>query len=234
MFSSLFERWLEKLFLVLVIVSVIALSVVLINWLVSEKSLPLTELVVQGDRAYVSDSELQKALKDIPNGGNFFTLDVTGVQQKVENLPWVRRAAIRKQWPNRLMIYLHEQKAVAWWNDQSFINEQGELFIAPMLLDSPLVFLSGPEQSETKVLEAYLQLQKLLETTDFEIANVVLGQRHDWQVELKRGLKLVIGQKNMLERVQLFMDVYSLIEHKELIEYLDLRYDTGIAVGYKK
>lgn len=233
MFGTLFDRWLEKLFLLLVIVSVVSLGVALLKWLASEKSMPLSEMVIQGERTYVTDSELQTVLQDIPNGGNFFTLDVSGVQQKVESLPWVRRAAIRKQWPNRLLVYLHEQQAVAWWNKDSFINEQGEVFVAPMRLKSSLVELSGPEHSEAKVLEAYLQLKQLLAITDFELTKLLLGGRHEWQVELKRGIKLNIGQKDMIERVQRFIDLYPFIEKKQEIEYLDLRYDTGIAVGYK-
>ena len=233
MLRLLLKRWPEKLFFLLVVASVSGVFVVLVEQMVKEQSVPLTELVVQGDRSYVADNELQHALKDIPNGGNFFTLDVTKVQNKVESLPWVRRASIRKQWPNRLVVYLHEQQPVAWWNERSFINTQGELFEAPMKLKQPLAHLSGPKQSEGKVLATYLQLKQLLEFTGFNIATLALSPRHDWNVQLSDGLKLIVGQSDMLDRMQRFIDLYPVLEDKDKIDYLDLRYDTGIAVGFK-
>ena len=48
---------------------------------------------------------------------------------------------------------------------------------------------------------------------------------------------LNLGREDRIERIQRFIDSYSFIKHKkpnnQQVNYIDLRYDTGVAVGWK-
>ena len=62
--------------------------------------------------------------------GNFFTVGLDRVREHFEQVPWVRRAEVRRIWPNRLFVALEEHQVLARWKDDSgrFVNTHGELF----------------------------------------------------------------------------------------------------------
>ncbi len=80
-------------------------------------------------------------------------------------------------------------------------------------------------------------MSKLLKFSQFTIAELVLSERFAWQLTLNDGVTLNLGRENRIERVQRFMDVYpQIMQNKaadQQINYVDLRYDTGLAVGWK-
>jgi len=69
--------------------------------------------------------------------GNFFSIDLAQARHAFETVPWVRRAVVRRVWPDRLAVRLQEHHAVELWesNDGSgpgdrLVNSQGEVFEA--------------------------------------------------------------------------------------------------------
>ena len=107
----------------------------------------------------------------------------------------------------------------------------------------------GPEGSELLALENYGNLNGLLEYSELAIEELVLSERFSWQLTLNDGVMLNLGREERVERIQRFMDVYPLIklhlkqeaqeknnnkkQPKQAVDYIDLRYDTGLAVGWK-
>jgi len=54
---------------------------------------------------------------------------------------------------------------------------------------------------------------------------------------LKNGITLKLGKEQKLERIQLFLKAFPRIAKKyeiKTVDYIDLRYDTGLAIGWKK
>ena len=45
--------------------------------------------------------------------GNFFSVDLQQAQAAFESVPWVRRAVVRRVWPDRLVVRLQEHRAAA-------------------------------------------------------------------------------------------------------------------------
>lgn len=62
--------------------------------------------------------------------GNFFTVDIDRLRQSLGNLPWVRSASIRREFPHGLVLQLEEDQALARWNNVALVNRQGEIFAA--------------------------------------------------------------------------------------------------------
>ena len=66
---------------------------------------------------------------------------------------------------------------------------------------------------------------------------MVLSERFAWQLILNDGVTLDLGRENRVERIQRFMDAYPQIKinkkKNQQVDYIDLRYDTGLAVGWK-
>jgi cell division protein FtsQ len=203
----------------------------------SQESSPVTSIVIAGEMPFTIRADIETAIDEI-NLGNFFNVDVNDIQEKVAGLPWVYSVSVRKKWPNELKIYVVDQTPIALWNGDFLINEYGKAFQADtQRLTHALPAFFGPEGSENIALDNFIDLSKLLRFSDLSIDELVLSERHSWQLTLNDGVMLNLGRENKIERVQRFMDVYPQIiktkKENQQVDYVDLRYDTGLAVGWK-
>jgi len=143
---------------------------------------------------------------------------------------------ISREWPNRLRIQLKEQQPVATWDDNTFLNAKGDLFVAEKdKATRNLPALSGPQGEQNNAWQTYTALNTLLLPLHLSIVRLQLTEQQAWSLVLNNGLRLVLGQQDLQERLQRFIKAYpSLAQNKVAIEYIDLRYNHGLAVKYKK
>ena len=130
------------------------------------------------------------------------------------------------------------------------MNQFGKAFQADnRKLTQALPQFFGPEGTELLALENFTNLNDLLEYRNLAIDELVLSERFSWQLTLDDGVMLNLGREERVKRVQRFMDIYPLIKThledqakqqnndkkqlKQAVDYIDLRYDTGLAVGWK-
>jgi len=233
------------LFFVLVLFSLITISWWLTQHFIGQESSPVTSIVISGEMPYSQRNDIVDVIDNI-DMGNFFQVDVNEVQTQVLTLPWVYSVAVRKQWPNELKIYVVDQKPVALWNGVFLINQLGQVFQADLArVKHYLPNFFGPEGSELLALENYRNFNELLGFSALAIDELVLSERFSWQLTLDDGVTLNLGREERVERIQRFMDVYPTIkaqleakinmekDKNQAVDYIDLRYDTGLAVGWK-
>ncbi|MDN4503860.1 cell division protein FtsQ/DivIB [Alteromonadaceae bacterium BrNp21-10] len=226
------QFWLGVLFFGIVVYGAVITWQGIEDWLQDEQRLPVQKIVVAGERLFIKDDEVAKVIRQA-QPGSFFELDVNKALAAVEAMPWVHKASLRKEWPSTLKVFLVEQVAVARWNSDSLINANGSLFNAE-LDGAPLPLLYGPGGSEQTALQGYKDMQQLLASSGLQIEELILSERFAWQVKLSNDIMLNIGRKEFIDRVQRFVDLLPLLaKNKKAVEYVDLRYDTGLAVGWK-
>lgn len=228
--------WAGLSFFLLVIIGLVYAGWVISAWLHDEQRLPIQEISVGGDHRFINDDELRRKIKrEFP--GSFFEIEVNEVQRVVEQFEWVEQASVRKDWPNKLKIYVVEQRAATIWNDDLVLNEKGKLF-APDNIDElkkVLPKLFGPGGSEQTALQGFRVMQQLLVSTGLSIEELFLSERFAWQVRLDNDVKVNLGRSQFVDRMQRFVDLYPLLSHQEnALEYADLRYDTGLAAGWRE
>lgn len=222
------------LFFVAVLAGLVSIGSDLKRWFFEEDRIPVQGLVVQGKLDYVTIDDVRSALKDDPAVNNFFRLDVNEIQHRVEALPWIYQASIRKRWPALLYVYVVEQSPRALWGDDRLLSDRGGIFKAPLdRLKRPLVKLSGPDAMADQIWDEYKSYERMLALNGYHIESLNLTDRHAWELQIKDGPKLILGRGDARARLQRFIDVYPKIENRENIAYLDMRYDTGFAVGWK-
>lgn len=236
-------------FFICVFIGLISIAWWLTNKLIGQENLPVNSVVISGEMPYTKREDVLASMNNI-NLGNFFQVDVNEIQSQVSALPWVYSVAVRKQWPNEVKIYIVDQTPVALWNGDFLLNQFGKAFQAnTSALKQALPQFYGPEGSELLALENFINLNDLLEYRDLAIDELVLSERFSWQLTLNDGVMLNLGREERVKRVQRFMDVYPLIKThieqqpkqkknskkqlKQAVDYIDLRYDTGLAVGWK-
>lgn len=234
--QSRWQLWGGVTFLALVLLLTSGGSWWLYQQLMDANQMPLRRLLVQGELQQVAATEVQQALRAQPLG-SFFSADVDELRRRVEALAWVDRASVRKEWPDLVRVYVVEQQPIAYWNDNRLLNERGELFSADITgLQVSLPYLYGPPDAATETLSTYQRLSSLLELNGFVVRALRLSERFAAELVLANGTEIRLGREARLQRIQRFIDLYPAIEKQQqgAIDYVDLRYDTGVAVRWRE
>jgi len=234
---------LNRLTAMLLVVALVIAGVTGVRWLARQPQFAIRTVVVTP----VEGQELQHVTAErvarccVPQiNGTIFTADLAQARNAFESLPWVRKASVRRQWPDRLVVHLEEHRALARWNDESgnrFVSLLGEAFNAPgeTELGRALPLLSGPEGSEREVARHYGAFRERLATIGKDPKVVTLSPRQAWTVRLADGMVLEIGREQqsstVLSRLERFVAQYALTIGRiaTRVEVVDLRYPNGFA-----
>lgn len=199
---------------------------------------PLRELDVVSPLREVTAMQIEYAAGSALSG-NFFTVRLEGVRAAFEKLSWVRRAEVRRRWPDALELRIEEHVAEARWQqadggESRLVNRQGEVFAAAS--DAGLPLFSGPEGSAAQVLARYREFVPLLASLGRQPQSLSLSPRQAWQLKLDDGLVLDLGREQSAaqagERLQRFVDAYPQAARRlgGRAEVIDLRYPNGFAL----
>jgi cell division protein FtsQ len=134
--------------------------------------------------------------------GNFFSIDLDQTRTAFESVPWVRRAVVRRVWPNRIAVTLEEHQAAALWQGEDrrsgerLVNLQGELFEANLgdVEDESLPTLAGPDAQSAQMLAMLRRLSASMQPLGQSIETLRLSSRGSWRAELANGATIEIGR----------------------------------------
>ncbi len=186
---------------------------------------------------HVNKPTLVDAVRRAP-AGNFFTVDMTELKEAVEEVPWVRKATVRRLWPDTLVVSIEEHRAAALWEDSRLVSVYGELFSANLdeaIEDGPLPQLGGPDGTESEVMARYVEMKSIVEPLGISPIAVNLSARRAWTARLNDGTELIIGKDKgvpIAERLERWAESYPLVTERmqRQAAVIDLRYPNGYAV----
>jgi len=175
--------------------------------------------------------------------GTFFTVDLGRVRAAFEAAPWVRRAVVQREFPNRLRVRLQEHVPVALWGgegDARLVNSFGEVFEANLgeVDQDGLPTLSGPEGQSAEVLAMYRVLAPVFAQAELVPDRLDLSARGTWSVELQSGADIALGRggpAELLPQVERFVKTLDQVVSRfgraaNAIESADLRHENGYAI----
>lgn len=176
--------------------------------------------------------------------GGFFNVDLLKSREVFESVPWVRKAVVRRVWPNELRVVLEEHRPAAYWHhedrEDQLVNTHGEVFDANLgdVEDEHLPTLEAPANPSAGEAKAMLEMLHRLQPVMAplgEIDSLRLTERGSWSVELDSEATIELGRGNLDEvvtRAERF--VHTLPELKRQypapLSHADLRYPEGYAV----
>jgi cell division protein FtsQ len=215
----------------LVGIAVFVFAIAGIALLLRSPLFPVTQIELTHFLGKTTREEIETATR-ARIGGNFFALDPAEVRAGLEQLPWVRRASVRRMWPDRLQVTLEEHVPLARWGDQGLLNTYGERFNGTG--DAALPMLLAPAGSEHEVARRYARFAAVVAPLGAQLERVVLTRRYAWQLRLDSGLHIMLGRDadGAEARLRRFVDAYpatlGMMARKH--EYVDLRYPNGFAL----
>lgn len=224
----------------LLLFAAIGLGWALVTWTLSRPLFPLRELVLLEPPAQVSQAQLEYVARTAIQG-NFFTARLEDVRLAFEKLPWVRRAEVRRRWPDGLELRIEEHEAVAYWKNAGdtsgsvhLVNRHGEVFDASS--DDTLPVFSGPQGSAAAVLARYETYSKMLKPLRSKLVDMELSARGAWQLKLENGMTIVLGREResapLDARLADFVSAWPRLREAAglRIARADLRYPDGFAL----
>src|SRR5450830_1433703 len=148
--------------------------------------------------------------------GNFFTTNLESVRGVFESVPWVRRASVRREWPNQLIVALEEHEALGTWGeDGRLLSVKGDVFTANVAEtedEQGLPAFDGPVGSEKEVLARFNELRTAFAQVELVPQELSLSNRYAWTVKLDNGMSVALGREQdrntLRKRVQRLVGVY--------------------------
>ena len=228
--------WLKPLLAVLTVTGSAAGLALLVQWSKDPQQWPVRSVQLQGEFRHLQRDSVQNVVAPLTRDG-FFALNVARIQEQLGRLPWVDRVSVRRVWPDRLQIQLHEQRPVARWGERGFLNARGETFEPAHDTELPrLPGLQGPDGYQHRVLAMYQRMRELLQPLQLDVTSLQLDARRTWQMRLSNGLDIAVGRNDPVERIVRFVSVYPAIlaAGNGQVVSVDLRYSNGFAVHWRR
>ena len=197
--------------------------------------------------------EAVRAILDRDEGRSLYEVALDDRRRQIEELTWVKQAALRRNWPRELWVQVEERVPVAFVRfPRSNKKNRGS---APMLVDSEGVFLDAPEghrfvfpvatginpsmppTDRTRRVKLYQALLSGLDASEpfysSRISEVDVADPRNAKVKTAfdgEMIELQMGEKNFRHRFQVFLKYFETWK-KEFgrVRSVDLRYK-GVVV----
>lgn len=183
--------------------------------------------------------------------GNFFSVNMNTVEAALEQLPWVATASVARRWPDTLQVEVHEQKPVARWGADRWLNDRQQIIDLPATPDlETLPRLAGPVGSEAEVYRRYQHWDPVLRAAGLRLRELDLSARRAWTVKVEEPaapttdaaavtvpapLIVTLGRDHPDRRLSLFALSYQSWMHGlgRAMAAVDMRYPNGLAISWR-
>ena len=232
-----------------------ALLVSAVIWSAHLPWFPVREVAIMNPLREIHRDELEFALAGRLRG-NFFSVDLDEVRRSLEQLPWARHIAVRRQWPSRIEVSIEEHVPAAYWrayggktaghdsklDSGQLVNTYGELFFAslnPQETAAPTLampVLAGPPELAPEMLGYFQQAETTLKPLGRVPTAVSVSARLAVQLRLDDGMIIELGRQQaempLRERLQRFVTYYPSVANagKAPPSVVDMRYPNGFAL----
>lgn len=160
----------------------------------------IDDIVITG-REKTSKQDVLAAL-NLSRADNILSLDLSDLKQRIEQLPWVRKADLRRSYlPNILQISLKERVVSSIWQlDNRFhpIDTEGNVINAPYRPTSPKLLIIGKGAPEhiTELLSSITDDKDVYKR--IKVANFISERR--WNIildDVEHGITIKLPEKNV-------------------------------------
>ena len=227
-------RQLNAAALGLALVALVALAAGALVWLVRQPAFEFREVVVTDAPTRTSAAQLEATIRD-ELAGTFFTMNLEQARTALAQVPWVRKVALRREWPQRLLITIEEHEPYARWNTDALVNPQGEIFVAEF--DGDLPQLDGADARVAEMAPGSANGRPVLAPLGLAVREIHVSPRGGWRLRVAGAtgpLDVELGRDEPADRLARFVAVYGrtvglLARAGTRVDRVDLRYRNGFA-----
>lgn len=229
----------RMLILVATFLSVATISLLAVDQLYQPQAFAIDQLKIKGKFRYMDPNEIQTVVLERPIG-NFFSVDLEDIKRRIETLPWVQYAQVRREWPDALQVSVGEHRPVMRWQKDQWVNASGEVIDVPNVtvnVKNPIV-LSGNEDDAQLILHNAFLWQKRLSKDGLDLRGVSLSGSHAWTLAIHHALSdstfdLLLGRTSANLRLERFRSLFDkrFSNANQRLHKVDARYPDGLAIN---
>ncbi len=198
----------------------------------------IDDIIITG-RDKTAKQDILNALQ-LSRETNILNLDLCDLQQKVEQLPWVRHAVVKRRFfPNIIQIDIRERQVQSIWQlDHKFrpIDGEGNVIEADYTPDHPILLIVGEGAPEniTALMKSITDDQNIFQR--IKVANYISGRR--WNIvldDVENGITVKLPEKHIDEAWKKLLKLNTtqgLLKRKLTI--IDLRFPNKVIVKLGK
>ena len=185
---------------------------------------PIERVAFSGDAPRFAPAQLDALARSVLG-----LTSLTEARNRAKATPWVREAAVRREYPDAIEIELEAYDVLARWNDDALVSSRGEVFRAPF--DGELPRLRAPDAMAASVVRDFALVQAALKPIASPIAEAVVSPRGAWHVTLESGLVLEVGRADIAQRLERFAAAWPQLAAQGVqTSHADLRHANGFAL----
>jgi cell division protein FtsQ len=197
--------------------------------------MPVNTVGVDGEMRFIKRARLEKVVAEAVNG-SFFSVDLKRMCERIERMPWVKSASVRRVWPDTLRVQVTEQSPMAYWGEDALVSQFGEVFKPETLphLEGLAKLIGEPQHAKT-ITREYQRMDTLLETAGLKLTHVWVDARQAWSIKADNGLMLQLGRRDVMQRLTRFVRLYPdlMAQQEQQLKEVDLRYTNGFSVKWE-
>lgn len=195
---------------------------------------PIGLLTIKGDFYYTDTVTIENTIRSAAEQ-SFVREHLETIRRAIMTSPWVDGASLARRWPNQLEVSVVEQKPIARWGNEGFVNFRGEVVKTSSLEKiQHLPLLYGAELDASAIMTQYKILSELLLVNDLTILSLNKNNLGIWQLELDNQWKIILGRSGLAEKIQSITAVLdqNILLKDDAIDTVDMRYENGFAITW--
>ena len=188
-------------------------------------------ITVEGQQ-HTTDAELTRALGAGP-GSFMLAFDTDAAKERLEQVPWVKRAQVMRLLPSTLQVVIEERVPFAVWQSrgQTYVVDVEGAVIAPAVREAypnlPLVVGEGAGKNAANLFET---LKPFDSVTKQMVAALRVGDR-SWTLKLSSGVDVMLPDDGVADALKTLINLdrdRSLLQRE--IAAVDLRLADRVSV----
>jgi len=213
------------------VIIILIATIIFINYNFLFNDQKVREVVTIGNIEYSNQKILYDKLNQLI-GQEIYKINLRNLKKNLENDSWIKYAQISIQKPDILDIEIIEFQPVYIWNDDVYIDQEGEIIISKKMPIQDILKLSSNISDHKETYQIFIKIQTILSLINLNVLQV------ERDLDL---LKIHTNKYNFLvsfgifeRKLKEFVTIYDQFSSKSKnlrdIKNIDLRYPTGFAV----
>ena len=226
----------NKFFLILSIAILIGIYLNIKNIDDRDIYFPIKNISIESIIININKDDVFEKSKNYLDSKSFFNFKINILKKEIEKVSWVKSADIRRVYPGEIKIYIEEHIPIAIWNNESYMNNIGDIFFVNDIKKN-LPIISSNQSGNKIMFEYFSLLLKYIsdENFDIKIKKIEENDIRSLSAYLSSGIIVKFGSKDIRGKIRTFIKVYKTLNTSDLekIRYIDMRYSNGFSIGWK-
>jgi len=117
---------------------------------------PIKNISIESIIININKDDVFEKSKNYLDSKSFFNFKINILKKEIEKVSWVKSADIRRVYPGEIKIYIEEHIPIAIWNNESYMNNIGDIFFINDIKKNLPILISN--QSGNKIMFEYFSL----------------------------------------------------------------------------